>query len=129
MSAVKLRPAESVAFESPDGKVRNLLYTMAAFRQFDKATGTTWLKFLTRIEKGASGDEDSVLDCTAEEYAALVWCGLLHETPDLKLDDVAAWLTIESMNLLMPVIFQALYAHLPKPEKKRELSAVESGTG
>jgi hypothetical protein len=85
-------------------KPRALLYDFNALAEFEDATGWS-------IGEALIGHGDS-----AKMLRALLWCGLLHETPNLTIEEVGSWLDLKSFGDIRSKIDKAVAAALPRTE-------------
>lgn len=93
------------------GKVRTLRFRARAWEAFEKATGRNVL------------NGNALEGLGLPEIITLVWCGLLHEDPDLTRDELGDMLGFRELVSLPVVVLAAIQEDLPEPkpgpEKKR----------
>lgn len=88
-------------------KPRTLRYSGRSLRAIEKETGKNVLK----------GEIGGNLNFT--ELVVLVWAGLLHEDPDLDLDDAADLVDPARIEEIADAMNEALKAAFPTEDKER----------
>lgn len=56
-----------------------------------------------------------------KELRALLWAGLLHEDPDLSLQEVGALVEMENIQLISEKITEAMMLAFPQSDQKKRL--------
>ena len=88
------------------GVERGLLYTNRALKAIQRATGKN--PFDAREWGDLMRDPDGL--------ATLLWAGLLHESPDLSVDQVDDWILLPRTNYYVERLWYAYRDALPEPE-------------
>lgn len=83
------------------GKTRRLRMDFRAIASAERVTGRNLLR------------PGSVAAAGASEVTAILWGCLLHEEPDLKLDDVRSWITYGNASEVFSAVMQAVARCFP----------------
>ncbi len=86
------------------GETRHLRLDFAGIAAAERATGKSFLR------------STSIAMAGANELTAILWGCLLHEDPDLKLEDVRSWITYANAGYLAETVMDAVLACFPAPD-------------
>lgn len=106
--------APTVALEI-GGEERHLRLDFNALAKAEGATGRNYL-MVRNIQRGGAAD-----------MTAILWGGLLHESPKLTLDEVRSWVHLGNVNRVIEAIFEAVRLSFPEPEDGESGDAGEDG--
>lgn len=87
-------------------KERHLSYPFNALVSFEDETGQDLLAVFDSMAKGVRP--------SMKLLRAMVWCGLLHEDPELTPDQVGEMLTFRTFGDLAPLMGEAIMLALPE---------------
>jgi len=77
------------------GKERTLRFDFNSLARLEELTGKS------------AFDSNTFLNIRASDMRAIVWAGLLHESPDLLLEDVGSWLNPGNVKKISEAIAKA----------------------
>jgi hypothetical protein len=89
------------------GQKHSLRFTLGALAELEDKTGKSFDQYLI---EAASVDVGSV---RIRAIGSLLWAGLLHEDPELTLDDVLNTLTLADIADAFQPLYEALMEHMP----------------
>lgn len=96
---------EGIPITLADGQERTLLFDLRAMRTFKTLTGKSLL------------GQFALGELTEEELAALVYCGLKRNHPELELEQIEDLITYFAIPMVMTRLAMALGAAAPQPEE------------
>lgn len=95
-----VRPTSKAVPLELGGKTRHLLLDFNALAAFEEKTGKNVFKF----------DWDNL---SAKDTRVLIWACLLHEDPELMLEQVGSWMTFESIPEITAALQQVMKSSFP----------------
>jgi hypothetical protein len=95
-----------------DPRFDALVYDLHALISFEKATGLNVL--------GMKQDDWDALEQSLEKQEALIWAGMLRNSPKVSLEEVGHLIDIGNLGEIKRKAVNAIYAslHRPAPEQK-----------
>jgi len=99
---------------------RALRYDFNAHAAFEEATGVCLLEAVSPLFEGVDGETPKPLAAMKRFrlrlFRALLWSGLIHEDPTLTERQVGAWVGLQDLGRLLPIVLDAVTGTLPEPD-------------
>jgi len=106
VSATEVEAARGGVLVEIGGESRRLVYDFNALASIEEATGRNML------------DGSGWLKPKAKDFRAFVWAGLLHDWPEVTLEQVGRWLSEANLQDVAAAFVRARAASSPKPAKE-----------
>lgn len=99
------KPAIGPVVEIELDRPRTLRLDFAGIAAAERATGKSFLR------------PGAIVVAGANEMTAILWGCLLHEDPQLRLEDVRSWISYGNVNYVVERVMEAVVACFPEPDE------------
>lgn len=91
-----------------NGEKMNLCYDFNAWEKLEEMLGVeSMVEALLSLSR--------MKTMSAKSMKSWLWCGLIHEKPELTLKEVGSWLGFDSTQYVVEKISEAVTGDMPKP--------------
>ena len=115
------KPGVAITLDKP----RRVLFDLNALAALEEQTGKNMLSAEGWAQFQQFDDKGEPLPITATAARLVLWAGLLHEDPELTVQDVGKLIREDNLAAIETVIAAATTASLPEPEPDRPLAKTE----